>query len=185
MFFFHKTLLLPSIECLCRLLQHEITELPHLPYLLYGNRFALKHTSYQENEHSIRIWKTSSFLDWWYDDFCTGTIIGAMDYTFQSNQVKIEYMNIFDSGVSFLHPKEQMDVYHAMIVFVKRMAIQHKKPKVVIDVHQHLHFYHQYYQVEGFELTTRTSIHHPSYLEAEWYVCGDVERRNTKEDKNK
>lgn len=171
MLFFNKTVLLPTIGSLINTLKTQYISPSSI--FFYGDRFAIKHFNHNDL-NVVRIWKTKSFMDKWYDDFNCDYFIGAIDYKICDDKIKIEYMNINDSN-DVLYEKykfkmnddDAMKLNTAMIDFVKNIAKENKKPKIVIDVHNNLRIYNKYYNVEGFEITDRKAEGNRFWLEAE------------------
>ena len=171
MLFLNKTILLPTICALKRLLIDQY--ITPLKTCFYGDRIAIKHFM-NRDMNVVRMWKAKSFMDWCYDDFSSSTFIGAIDYTIFDDNIKIEYMNINDSD-NILYNKlkfkmddeEAMKVNSAMIKFIKNIANENNKPKVIIDVHNNLKIFNKYYKYEGFKVTNRKAVDNPFWLEAE------------------
>lgn len=75
-------------------LSHLFTTLRKIHYvspfpLLCGKRIALKHEKL-DGMFSIRIWKTNSLLDLWFDRRMAGSsFLGALDYRIDNDAVKI------------------------------------------------------------------------------------------------
>ena len=171
----NKTILLPTIESVLRLLSNNQYTPPHTK-CFYGDKIAIKHYINRDS-NVVRIWKTKSFMDWLYDDFNTEHFMGALDYTICDDKVKIEYMNVNDRE-NVLYEKlkykmadnDAMALNAAMIEFVKKIATEHKKPKLVVDVHNNLRIFNKYYSGNGFEITNQKAVDNPYWLEAEMYL---------------
>lgn len=170
MLFFNKTILLPTIGSLLRILTNQHT-IPPIAPCFYKEKIAIKHVN-RNNLHIVRIWKTKSFMDWVYDDFNSEHFMGAIDYNICDDKIKIEYMNVNDDE-NILHRKfkladsEAMELNTAMIEFVKNVAMENKKPKIVVDVHNNLRIFNKYYKPDGFDITDRKAVDNPFWLEAE------------------
>ncbi len=109
------------------------------------------------NAHVVRIWKTRSFLDIWYDDFLSSSsqFVAAIDYEMRPDHLKIEYMNIND--VFTVNSEESRQLNTALIAWMKVTAREESKPKVIVDVHHNLRIFDKYYRSEGFRVTERKS----------------------------
>lgn len=169
MIFLNKTIILPTMESLFLILTKNYYVPPKTCF--YSDRIAIK--QYIRNDLNIvRVWKTKSLLDVWYDDFNSEHFLGAIDYNICNDKIKIEYMNINDYN-SCLNQKfklndiEAMELNSALIEFVKTVAAENKKPKIVVDVHNNLRIFNKYYNYKGFEITNRKSIDTPLWLEAD------------------
>lgn len=175
--FFNKTILVPNLQMLYKLLQDHLES---NKFCIYTDRIAIKHhTIYNNNTNYttniIRIWKTKSFIDIWYSPFSTNDFIGALDYTVQNNIVKINYLcvndideyNVFDRKCK-LTDEETIELKKNLIQYVKNIAIKENKSKIIVDVHNNLRFYNKYYADEGFVLTDRKCKENTYWLEAEY-----------------
>jgi len=142
-----------------------------------------------ERIHSIRAWKTKSVFDLWYEDFTTRTFVAALDYEIKEDHVKIQYMNINDkesvkatygegseaSRINIkLHPSvdtiESIQINRALLNYVKDVAIEEKKNKVIVDVHENLRIFNIYYRREGFHVTDRKCSDNPYWIETEFTI---------------
>lgn len=175
MYFFHKTLLVNNIQALVRLINHN-TFTPS--FCFYGDRIAINHQVIvnKERVNSIRIWKTKSLLDYWYDDFSnTRSFLAALDYTLQDDYVKIEYVNINDIECPVpydikLTDEEADKIMNSLIQFMKIVARTEEKPKIILDVHHNLHKYNQYFKNRGFLATETKSLDNPFWIETEFIL---------------
>ena len=214
MFIFHnKIVLVSGINVLCKLLQHPHV-LPTPPTFsmfmnipsLYNNRIAIKYSmkseyfqtvqskSERNNStasdstylHMIRLWKTKSVFDLWYDDFNTRNFVGALDYTIHPEHIKIEYMSInepaknsrdkmykklLDRNNDVMTTEESDELRRAMLHFMKNLAKEEQKSKIVVDVYDNLKLFNQYYRDEGFRITDqKCSRYNPHWIESEFDV---------------
>jgi hypothetical protein len=145
---------------------------------LCGDRILMKHYG-EKNNNVVRMWKSKTFLDFLYTDFIGSSsknFIGAIDYSIQEDHVKIEYMNQNDNEYAknncyyrppFLDDQESKNMNHAMIEYVKNIAKENNKPKVVVDVHSNLRIFNHYYLPENFVITKRRCRDNGYWLEAE------------------
>ena len=150
-------LLVAGVSELCELLQNPSLELSRC---IYSDRIAIKH-SMIGNTNVVRMWKTQSFFDMWYDDFESAKFVAAIDYEVKPDYLKIEYMNIndgFDSmqDAATVNSTESRQLNTALITWIKTIAREEKKPNVLIDVHQNTKIFDKYYQCEGFHVMERS-----------------------------
>lgn len=151
----------------------------YTPRCLYADRFVIKEKKWTESS-TIRIWKSKSLLDWWYNDSSSDTFIGGLNYRMHEDHVKCEYMNIKDvrepsygESPSLLTEAEIAALSHSFVEHLKKISREENKPKIIIDVHQNLRIYEKYYKKEGFHITERQSIDNPFWIEAELPVPPD------------
>lgn len=153
----------------------------------YGYRYAIqKELLYfgwltgtdQKEYHSMRIWKTKSLFDWWFDEQSNRTFIGALDYVIKDDHIKCEYFSIKDkrelgygfyvSDIDLTH-EEIDELSKSFISHLKIVAQKENKAKIIVDVHNNLRFFEKHYEKEGFRITERksSSSYNPFYVEAE------------------
>ena len=157
-------LLVAGVSELCELLQNPSLELSRC---IYSDRIAIKH-SMIGNTNVVRMWKTQSFFDMWYDDFESAKFVAAIDYEVKPDYLKIEYMNINDGFDSMLdtatvNSTESRQLNTALIMWIKTIAKEEKKPKVIIDVHQNTKIFDKYYHCEGFRFLDKY-LHNVTYV---------------------
>jgi hypothetical protein len=131
------------------------------------------------------MWKTKSVFDLWYDDFNTRNFVGALDYEVHPDHIKIEYMSIneptensrdkkykkiLDQNNDVITAEESDELRRAMLDFVKCLAKEDNKSKIVVDVHHNLRIFNKYYHTEGFNVTDRTCSDNPYWIETEYDV---------------
>jgi hypothetical protein len=173
MLIYNKIILLPNLEALNELLINNDNVSLYNCKCIYEDRIAIQH-NVKKNRNIIRIWKTKSLFDYWYNDFhhCGKNFIGALDYTIYDTYIKIDYLyinhdepkNLYNS---LLHEYECEDLINALIHFLKIVAKKEKKSKIILNVHQNLRLYLKYYYVEGFEITNRKCNYNPVFIEIE------------------
>ena len=140
---------------------------------IYENRIAIEHCL-KKNKNIIRIWRTKSLFDYWFDDFkhCGKNFIGALDYTIHDAYIKIDYLCINNSEIKNMYNNpldqyESEDLITSLINFIKIIAKKENKDKIIIDVHESLRLYEKYYYYNGFDITNHKCIENPFWLEAE------------------
>lgn len=179
MLILNKFILLNDLSSVFHVLKNKVVK---PSFCFYGNRIVFKHDVTQDG-NSIRIWRTTSILDYWYDKHSSGTsYIGALDYTIQDDGVKIDYININDKEEIYYNKKEicynknklsdteSTELMDSMMQFMKTVADKEKKPKIKLDVHGNLHTYNKYFENVGFINTKRKSQDNPFWVETELNV---------------
>jgi hypothetical protein len=168
---YNNTVLLPDLYTLCNVLSNNIYDLQNNCFY-YGNRIAIKHYTNQ-SMNVVRIWKTKSLLDYWYDEFCYHSFIGALDYTIANDYIKIDYISLNDgenSTINFDFILDKVDaykLYKSLICFIKSVAKENCKNKIILDVHRNLKLYEKYFKSLGFQLTGRKCRDNPHWVETE------------------
>lgn len=172
MLVYNKIILTPNLNVLNKLLNNNEDDNVYNCTSIYENKIAIKHYV-EKNMNIIRIWRTNALFDYWYDDFnhCHKNFIASLDYTIYDTYIKIDYLYI--NSFNKLMYNEPLDEYEtedlikSLINFVKNIAKIENKKKIIIDVHNKLRLYHEYYFWLGFQLTDRKSISNPFWIEIE------------------
>ena len=168
----NKTNLVSNYEELFNLLNNREFNDSYNCKFIYENRIAIEHKS-NNNNNLIRIWNTYSLFDWFYTKYenCSKNFIAAMDYKINDNCIKIEYLNINDGRIKlYNNPLEEddcEDLIKELINFIKLVAIQENKKKIILDVHENLRLYEKYYYNLDFEVTDRKCKSNPYWIEVE------------------
>ena len=171
----NKTILLPNLPALYELLNNNENESLYSCKCMYTDRIAIQHTYKQgQGMHSIRIWKTKSLFDYWFNDFHHSgrNFIASLDYIIHDQHIKIEYLSVNNGKHinlynQILDTNEIDDILESLIKFVKNVATKENKTKIILDVHENLQLYNKYYYYEGFEITGRKSVDNPFWIETE------------------
>jgi len=170
----NKTILLPNLPALYELLNNNEDESLYSCKCMYTDRIAIQHKQDKRGMHSIRIWKTKSLFDYWFDDFHHSgrNFIASLDYIIHDQHIKIVYLSVNDGRHINLYNQilsidERDDMMESLIKFVKNVATKENKTKIILDVHENLQLYNKYYYYEGFEPTGRKSIDNPFWIETE------------------
>ena len=176
MIIYNKVTLLENLNQLNELLINNDNPNLYNCKCIYKDKIAIQH-SLCENIHSIRIWKTKSLFDYWYNDFhyYHKNFIAALDYTIYDKYIKIDYLYINDlnNNINFrlynnpLDEYESEDLFKSLINFVKIIAKKENKDKIIKDVHKNLRIYEKYYYYNGFKVTDRKCIDNPFWIETE------------------
>ena len=146
---------------------------------IYSDKIVVNHFMINENMYCIRMWKTKTLFNYWYNDMCSSKskFIAALDYKIHPEHIKIEYMNLNDDeyvGISADKPalskSESSMLNKSLLLYTKEIARNTNKKKVIVDVHSNLRIYNNYYYEEGFQATTRKCKDNPYWVEAEYIV---------------
>jgi hypothetical protein len=138
---------------------------------LYEDRIAIKH--YLRNDtHIIRIWKTKSLLDYWFDPYCSRNFIASIDYNIHDTYIKINHIgiNVYEHSNIYVNPLDDSDaedLIENLVNFVKIVATKENKKKITLDVHENLRLFSKYYYNLGFETTTQKCIDNPFWVVTE------------------
>lgn len=168
MLFFNKVLLLNDLPSLFRLLQNQVFQ---PSFCFYGERIVIKHDVI-DKLNSIRIWRTTSLFDYFYEKQPSNRFIGALDYIVQEDGVKIDYVNINDKEnvchyENRLTDIESKELLGSMVQFITSVAKEEQKNKIKLDVHENLRLYNKHFQDLSFVKTERKSIDNPYWVETE------------------
>lgn len=168
--FYNKTILLPNLHSLYNVLVNNTDMSSRTCY--YGNKIAIKHYI-NESMNIVRIWQTRSLCDYWYDDFNSTRCIGGIDYIISDDHIKIDYIEVNDGENTNMNYDISLDDHEAyelnksIIYFIKSVAIENQKNKIILDVHENLRVYEKYFKNIGFKITNRKCIDNPYWVEAE------------------
>ena len=170
---YNKIILLSNLQELNELLSNNDNVNLYNCKCIYENRIAIQHYL-EKNKNIIRIWRTKSLFDYWFDDFhyCHRNFIGSCDYTIHDTYIKIDYLYINDGKNNNLYDNplneyESEELIKSLINFIKTIAIKENKNKIIIDVHENLRLYEKYYYYNGFDITNRKCINNPFWIEVE------------------
>ena len=171
----NNTILLPNLPALYELLNNNENESLYTCKCIYTDRIAIQHKQGKKGMHTIRIWKTKSLFDYWFDDFHHSgrNFIASLDYIIYEQHIKIVYLSVNNGKLVNLYNRildtnEIDDIMESLINFVKIVATKENKTKIILDVHENLQLYNKYYYYEGFEKTGRKSIDNPFWIETEF-----------------
>ena len=174
-----EVFILPNLNCVYDYLQ---TGEVNKQFALYDDKIILRHeTSNLDNEkvNRIRLWKSKTFLNCWYNDMTSRNFIAALDFNIKKDFVKLEYFNVNDykdpdniyrGTTSAMTDKEIKDTKEEMIDYIKLVARKENKPKIIVDVHNNLRIFNNDYKSEGFNITERKCEDNPYWLEAEFIL---------------
>ena len=170
---YNKVTLLQNLDALNELLISGDNPSLYNCKCIYGDRIAIKHI-FDKNIHKIRIWKTKSLFDYWYNNFhyCHRNFIAALDYTIHDEYIKIEYLYINDSDNIInnklynnpLNTYESENLIESLIQFVKNIAKKENKHKIIKDVHENLRIFKKYYY-NDFNVTNKKCTDNSFWVE--------------------
>ena len=179
MLIYNKITLLTNLNELTHLLINNDNPNLYNCNCIYKDRIAIQHSSH-ENRNTIRIWKTKSLFDYWYNDFHYNhrNFIAALDYTIYDKHIKIDYLYINDSENKInkelydnsLDEYETKELLYSLISFVIMIAKNKNKQKIIKDVHRNLRIYEKYYHYVSFNITNIICVDNPFWIETELIV---------------
>lgn len=171
---YNNTILLSNMQSLYDLLTNDENESLHNNCKpVFTERIAIQH--YFKNErHIIRIWKTTSLFDYWYNPFdnCGKNFIATIDYYVKDNHIKINHLGINDFEHKHMYNNsldncDSEDLIKNLINFVKLVAKKDYKDKIILDVHENLRIFFKYYHHLGFNTTNKKCGDNPFWVETE------------------
>lgn len=138
------------------------------PMIIYGDSYIINHEN-KNKMNSIRIWKNKFLFNY---PISYNTFVGALDYKINDDHVKIEFLNLNDNESSIkegskLSDIEANDLKYTFLNFIKTIAKDENKDKIIVDVHSNLRIYNLDYKNFGFVVTDRKCKDNPYWLEAE------------------
>jgi len=174
---YNNTILLPNLQSLFNLLSNNESENENCK-CVFNERIAIQHFFKKENErHIIRIWNTTSLFDYWYYPFdnCGKNFIATIDYYIRDKHIKINHLGINDffNGDMYnnsLDNYDSEDLVKNLINFVKMVAKEECKDKIILDVHENLRLFFKYYYYIGFQITNRKCTDNPFWIETELII---------------
>lgn len=178
----NKIIMLNCFDSLCDYLRYDQV---YNPFTFYSPKFIIDHQTFihrdaENPSHSIRIWKSNTLCNQWYNDLQTNSFVAALDYQIRKDDVKIEYMNVNDNECIYsekpIRQSEAIYLHHELLNFIKRIAEVEQKSKVIIDVHENLRIYNKYYKDEGFQLTNRKAKDNPFWKEVEFIISTELDQ---------
>ena len=124
--------------------------------------------------HRYRVFKTKLLFDYAGNDYKNlNNYVAALDYSINTDNIKIEYINVDNCENNnyndfYFDEKEGFELKKSLIIYVKNMAKEENKNKIIVDVHHNLNTYNSLYLKEGFSITTRNSTRSPQWIEIEY-----------------
>lgn len=173
---YNKTILLPNLDSLNDVLVNNENPNLYTCNCVYADRIAIQHHIQKGIHHNIRIWRTKSLFDLWFNDFhySSRNFIASLTYTIHQNYIKIEHLGINDrEPVNLMlydnsfDEDDAEDIIKYLIHFVKMIGKKEGKAKIILDVHENFRLYEKYYYYEGFRVTNRKSREDPFWVETE------------------
>lgn len=130
-----------------------------------------------DNMNILRIWKTNTVFDYWYDNFSTKNFIASLYYIKKEKEIKIDYLVVNDGDYpnfevkekssEMLNDIESKEMVNSLIEFLKNIAKKEKKERIIIDVHKNPFIFNKYYRKLGFVVTDRICNENRNWFEAE------------------
>jgi hypothetical protein len=179
MHIYNKTILVSNLSEIIELLNNNDDVSLYNCKCIYDTRVAIQHYNGKHkinniDKNVVNIWKTNSLFDYWYTDYtrCGKKFIGCFDYTIHDYHIKINHLSINDGENYNLYDDpldidDSEDLIKACINFVKIVAKNENKNKIIMDLHSNLLLYEKYYSYEGFTITNRKSLDNPYWFESE------------------
>lgn len=184
---YNNTILLPNLQSLFNLLSNSENNCENENFHfdckpLFSERIAIQHFIKKENEkenerHIIRIWNTTSLFDYWYYPFdnCGKNFIATIDYFIRDEHIKINHLGINDFDHAHMYNNsldnyDSEDLVKNLINFVKMVAKEECKDKIILDVHENLRIFFKYYYYIGFKTTNQKCTDNPFWVETELIV---------------
>ena len=155
------------------------------PFTLYSQKYVINHeqSKYHGTEnpyHSIRIWKTNTLCNFWYNDQHSSSFVAALDYQIRPNDLRIEYLNVNDDECCYKEKpitQHQARMLHSYLLdYVKDTAKKENKSKVIVDVHQNFRIFNKDYLKEGFKTTGRRCKDNPYWQEIELDLVKEINK---------
>lgn len=169
----NKTILLSNFTELNHFLR--VGHIPKQPFHIYSNKIAVKQI-FDSNRNVFRISKTKILFNYECNETTeSGDFIGMLDYKVNPDNIKIECIDIKNSENSdyndiYLDEDEVFELKKSLIVFVKNLAKEQQKSKIIVDVHHNLRTYNSLYSHAGFQVTNRKSQDNQFWIESEFIV---------------
>jgi hypothetical protein len=145
---------------------------------IYSKKIIVEHKQNIGDLYILRIYEQSVLFNRWYSNLNSARFIAALDYSINKEHIKIEYMNINDieyiGSKIYDEPKltnfDSIRINKWLIDYIKTIAQDLNKEKVIVDVHYNLRIFNNYYLGEHFIATKRQCIDNPYWIEAEYIV---------------
>ena len=153
------------------------------PFTLYSDKIILERETFPYGEtenicHSIRIWKSKTLFNSWFNNQSSSAFIGALDYQIRPNDIRIEYLSVNDEECPYIDKPidlaESRNVHKELLEYAKKLAKDENKDKVIIDVHGNLRIYNKFFKDEGFQITGRKASDNPFWQEVEFTLPKDT-----------
>ena len=173
MLIYNKTVLLSNLKAIYEILNNNDDESLTFCKYIYKNRIAIQYLQ-KNNTNTIRILRTKALFDYWYDNFdnCGKNLIAICDYTIEDLCIKIDSIFVNDGDFNRLYNNpldeyEAEELVNALVNFVKKVAKNNLKPKIIFYVHENFRLYLKYYYYLGFQTTERKCKQNPFWIETE------------------
>jgi hypothetical protein len=166
----NKTILLPNISALYALLNHGEDESLYFCSSIYEERIAISSVFCSEKRNNIiKIWKTNSLFDYWFESYSSQNFIACIDYTIHDTYIKINHIGVNDYH-RIVDELDIDDLITNIVEFIKQVAKKENKERILLDVHENLRIFLKYYYYLGFKTTERKCKMNPFWIETELIV---------------
>ncbi len=100
MYFFNKTIFVNNLSNIHSVFtKNYIIQKTWIPTSICSEKIAIKHYKDESDpEYMIRIWRTNTIFDYWYNGFTCGNFIASLYYTKNEDSIKITYLALNDSS---------------------------------------------------------------------------------------
>ena len=152
------------------------------PFTFYSSKFVINHETFTNPDttnvkHSIRIWKSNTLFNSWYNDNNDSSFVAAFDYQIRTNDIKIEYLSVNDDECHYKNKPIDLNsariLHKELLNYLKKVAKEENKQRIIVDVHENLRIYNKYYKNAGFEITGRNAKDNPFWKEIEFKISND------------
>ena len=170
--FYKKTLLFSNLGSLNTFLIHD--KLDKKFSWFYVEKYAMTHVKIK-NRNLIYIWKTPTLWNFYIYNYYNKIkhIIGLVEYSIDKDSIKINYM-FTNNKLSILYydhildMDESLELNSALHTYIKKIAKQENKKKIIIDIHHNLQIYNMYYKNNGYLATNHRYSDNPNWIEIEY-----------------
>jgi len=128
-----------------------------------GENILLKHCTYPNQEynpgqeyHVIRMWKTNMFTSLLTKDMEFANYIGGLDYRVNKDRFKLEYIST-----------DIEEVRSSLINYAENNAREHNIDKLILDAHNNLKRYNEFYKKYDFFPNSKICTDNPFWIEVE------------------
>jgi hypothetical protein len=179
MYFFNKTIFVNNLSNIHSVFtKNYIIQKTWIPTSICSEKIAIKHYKDESDpEYMIRIWRTNTIFDYWYNGFTCGNFIASLYYTKNEDSIKITYLALndssyrsFDKNSDRINNKDSDAIASILIDYIKEIGKEENKRKIIIDVHSNLSIYKKDYEKRGFVLTNRRCLDNSYWIETEYIL---------------
>ena len=127
---------------------------------------------------SLKIWKTLTYNNNYFQDMNINNYIGSLDYMKNYDNIKIEYISINDiekfkihngskglyKQYDYVNDYDSKKLFKAFINHIVNIAKYYNISKIYKDVHYNLKVFKEKYEPIGFKLTSERSEGNPYWI---------------------